>query len=64
MTIAIVINTIAAIVAYFRNHEDVAMILCCLTLSLIAMNFRFDDIEAQIIAQADREPETEPGYFE
>jgi hypothetical protein len=64
MVSAVVFDTIAAVVASFTKHDDVAMILCCMTLSLIAVNARFDDIESQRIAQADREPETEPEFYE
>jgi hypothetical protein len=64
MASAVVFDTIAAVVATFTKHDDVAMILCCMTLSLIAVNARFDDIAGQIIAQADRKSEAEPEYFE
>jgi hypothetical protein len=64
MVTAIVLDTIAAIVAGFTKHDDVAMVLCCMTLSLIAVNARFDDIESQRIARADSEQETEPESLE
>jgi Trk K+ transport system NAD-binding subunit len=64
MATAVVFDTIAAVVAFFTKHDDVAMILCCMTLSLLAVNARFDDIESQRIAQADRKSGTEPEYLE